>query len=70
MQSKIMNWKIKEFTVRAKSMRKELALLVKRGGMSTGALPRSLGLQPPFTSNHSPTEAAAAGLQALHTTLY
>lgn len=34
-----MNWKIKEFTFRAMSMRKELALLVKHGGAWTSALP-------------------------------
>lgn len=36
---KKMNWKIKEFTVRAKSMRKELALLVKQSSVSTSDLP-------------------------------
>lgn len=44
-----MNWKIKEFTVRAKSMRKELALLVKQGSKGTSGLPRAstfLQIQP------------------------
>lgn len=40
-QKKTMNWKIKEFTVKAKSMRRELALLVKNGAVRSGGLPRA-----------------------------
>ncbi|KAA8589352.1 hypothetical protein FQN60_012717 [Etheostoma spectabile] len=58
---KIMNWKIKEFTSRAKSLKKELASLVKSGGMSTSALPRALAFNLRSHSNHSPADAAAAG---------
>lgn len=46
-----MNWKIKEFTVRAESTGKEAALLVKRGGVSTSAVPRV----PAFNLHSRPT---------------
>lgn len=76
---KIMNWKIKEFTVRTKSMRKELALLVKHGGVSTSDLPRASAfnlyshptIHPPtlqacrlYTACY--TEANAAGYRQNH----
>lgn len=68
---KIMNWKIKEFTVRAKSMRKELALLVKHSGVSTTGLPRASAfnhqshptIQACRLSTACYTEANAAGYQ-------
>lgn len=37
-----MNWEIKEFTMGVKSLRKDLALLVKHGNVRTGVLPRAL----------------------------
>lgn len=62
-----MNWKIKEFTVRAKSMRKELALLVKHGGVSTSALPRASAFNlHSHPTIHPPTPQACR----LHTAPY
>ena len=60
-RKKTLNWKIKEFTVRAESMRTELALLVKLGGVSTSALPGASASHLHPNLNRSPTDAAAWG---------